>query len=501
MKMPIFEEVSYLKLWQKNQSGLSHQKHTERLQVNKKERIAKYREVYEHREEDGKFKDLIGRYCTNNVFEILKKYNSSHCNEIIISGGQMCAYFYDKSWQSDLDIFVSYDCMQKIYGKRIAEYLMSNSSAINYDPPSFLSNDFSYRIAVNGSTSDFHYMNPHIMGVITYRTMDGRIVQIIALHKGITPWDTVDNFDIDCCKIFYDGFKVWNYPGLKYDEMTIYQEFFIKEELFLQKKIPQNWCKWVSYNYERTQERKKKYEKRGFKFLPLSENPGIMMNFKPDFPKTSFTNLCLVLGRCKYYLDGGFFARHSEMVMGMFSGSFRNSVDEMNTIDISHLTNLNPITLNDILKYFYRLKTMKVTGSSFWGWLEFCEFFGISTLCNSLRNKEEIIFDSPIEVKHLIAAYRYELSVYNKMIKEFCLKFKELDNIDEFFQIQNDDVRRHVLIFALRRKFSLQKFRNYQKTDQVDTDQTESVRTALEFEPDSDQSDCDSYRGLDSDDE
>lgn len=445
----MFAEVSYEKLCevQEQSDGDAEFAYSLQLYHNRSEREKKYKTFYKKRKPDTKLFSCLGKYCTDKLYEEMKKHNDS-LTRVAVSGGQMCGYLFGKEWNSDLDIFVSRNVAHNWFGRRyLSEKLLHKKRPNNIlKLPPFLSDEFKHKtILYNELDPSIPYgKNPHILTVMNYISADGRKVQLIVLRNGIMPFDSMDNFDLLCCKVLYDGSDVYYHPDIDPSKTDIYQTFEKKPC----RDLP---CyDWFVKKYKQTILRIKKYQLRGFTFInPCNKIPD---EFKTSFPETSFTNMKLTLGKYSFYIDGGFFARHSEMVAAMLSGNFSESIDNMACIDVSHMETMTPKILDDILRYFYRLTDMYINPGTFWPWLEFCEFFGISRLSQDVRNKSSLVLEGVIFPIHLEMAYKYRLKIYPKLICNFAKQFKDLSDIDALEKITDPIIKGHVIFYALTGK-------------------------------------------------
>jgi hypothetical protein len=126
------------------------------------------------------------------------KYVNSHYTTAVVAGGRCTAFYYEKKWTSDIDIFINNDIFKNMldypYALFLKDYKIENISSLNY---------YNHKNAISNG----------IKSVIQF-TKDNYIIQFIVINKCFTPLDIVNNFDLDICKIFYNGFKMYKHPSL-----------------------------------------------------------------------------------------------------------------------------------------------------------------------------------------------------------------------------------------------------------------------------------------------
>lgn len=383
------------------------------ISICKKDREEAYLNIYKKVNID--MKAVLGQYA-KQLSKHIRKSNTNNIN-IVATGGQLCSKFYNLPWKSDLDLFCSVKYWNTTFNCSISE-LFSNNNKV-FPRPSFLPKYYIFQSASNNYDGE----NPYIAAVAIFKSGDGREIQFIAIREQFSVLDTVDNFDLNICRIFYDGTNVYTHPTLHHDDKTIYFE------------------KDIYGDEKDIEKRLEKYRGRGFDVQPMCNS-----NYAIDFPKTKYSNMVIISQNSRFHVDAGFVAHHSGMINAMIYGNMQQE-DEY-VIDLNHLSAVTPLSVNILLRYLYRkIKSYHIPPSIYWGILQISKYLDIEFAFQKITPQ---ILQCQIEPMALEIAFTHRMSIYNEMISNFLEKMRYVDHdVKPFYEIESDIVQEHVIYKSL----------------------------------------------------
>lgn len=366
-------------------------------------------------------------YCSiNRLNNVLYEENENKSFNMCVSGGQLCAAYFNKSWLSDLDIYCTFSSFKNLdmrYGvpdflpwgyekKIIYGTLYPPLIDLLSDDDDDIENDIqdgSY------STSD----NPMIRCIIDFTNhKTGYKVQFIIMPDCISIFDMLDAFDLDICKIFYDGTGFYAHKSVDKPICEVDDKYIISER------------------GDVVLGRIEKYRSRGFKIRCcldiVDEEKEKPTPFQTSFTETMFSNLVLNCNGDKFYVDAGYMMRHCKLLQNLWS----SSVTEKEVLQINVPKSIKSAHLELILKWLYDPTCNKTNlrTTNMWDWITFGEYFQCTTVQERISVKYKELTKNGFEPKHVIYAHTYRLPHYSELIRSIIKKkqYRTEEMLDQY---------------------------------------------------------------------